>query len=101
MRIRHEMEMPMSRLQNAGSSALSHDGVRRSVTWWTSQCSFPLSAVIVSVRYLPRCIVTCGKKVTTAISSEPLTIRCHVIVTHYQWSRAYARGGFGVKTFPL
>ena len=44
----------------------------------------PLSAVTVSLHYLPRCLcstVTCGKTPTTVTWSEPLKICCHVIVT--------------------
>jgi len=44
----------------------------------------PLSAVAVSLHYLPRCLrltVTCGKTATTITWSPPLKICCHVTVT--------------------
>jgi len=44
----------------------------------------PLSAVTVSLHYLPRCLhwtVTCGKTATTVTWSAPLKICCHVIAT--------------------
>ena len=45
---------------------------------------FPLSAVTVSLLYLPRCLrsaITCNKTLTSATTSETLKICCHIIVT--------------------
>ena len=70
--------------------------------------AFPISAVTVSLHYLPRCLrsaVTSGKTPTTVTWGKPLKICCHVIVTqqrptveqsarklrnllHYYWERS-------------
>jgi len=46
--------------------------------------AYPLSAVTVTLHYLPRCLrstVPCNKTPATATWSEILKICCHVILT--------------------